>query len=83
MTETRIQTEKTPAGATNGATSLDRFREWLYPHRPVLVGSAALFAALEETVKTTDRRRLIRLPHAINDPEFAEAAVAHFLEIAT
>ena len=46
MTETRIQTEKTPAGATNGATSLDRFREWLYPHRPVLVGSAALFAAL-------------------------------------
>ena len=44
---------------------------------------AALFAALEETVKTTDRRRLIRLPHAINDPEFAEAAVAHFLEIAT
>ena len=43
---------------------------------------AALFAALEETVHQTDRRRLVRLPQHINDPEFAEAATAAFLAIA-
>jgi len=42
---------------------------------------AALFAAIEETVSWTDRRRLIRLPVHINDPEFAEAAVAAWREI--
>lgn len=39
---------------------------------------AALFAALEATVRQTEQRRLIRLPHHINDPAFADAAVAHF-----
>lgn len=39
---------------------------------------AALFAALEATVRQTERRRLVRLPHNINDPAFAEAAVVHF-----
>jgi uncharacterized protein (UPF0261 family) len=39
---------------------------------------AALFAALEGTVRQTERRRLVRLPFHINDPAFAEAAVAHF-----
>ncbi len=43
---------------------------------------AALFAALEETIHQTDRRQLVRLPLHINDPEFAEAAAAAFLEIA-
>ncbi|WP_372090705.1 Tm-1-like ATP-binding domain-containing protein [Tistrella mobilis] len=43
---------------------------------------AALFAALRETVRQTDRRRLIDLPHAVNDPAFAEAVVAAFLDIA-
>lgn len=43
---------------------------------------AALFAALEATVTPTARRRLIRLPHHINDPEFADALVAHFRDIA-
>ena len=37
---------------------------------------AALFAALEETVRQTERRRLVRLPFHINDAAFAEAAVA-------
>lgn len=43
---------------------------------------AALFAALRETVRQTDRRRLIDLPHAVNDDAFAEAVVAAFLDIA-
>jgi len=43
---------------------------------------AALFEALEATVRQTARRRLLRLPHHINDPEFAAALVASFHEIA-
>ena len=39
---------------------------------------AALFAALEETVRQTGQRQLIRTPHNINDPEFAELVVATF-----
>jgi len=39
---------------------------------------AALFAALEETVVQTKRRRLIRAPHAINDPAFADALLAEY-----
>ncbi len=42
---------------------------------------AALFEAIERTVQQTDRRRIIRLPLHINDPEFANAAVAAFLSI--
>jgi uncharacterized protein (UPF0261 family) len=42
---------------------------------------AALFAALEATVAQTAARRLIRLPHAINDPPFADALAAHFREV--
>lgn len=41
-----------------------------------------LFDALERTVKQTAKRRLIKLPHAINDPEFADALVRNFIEIA-
>ena len=41
----------------------------------------ALFDALEETVEQTENRQVIRLPHNINDPEFAEALVEHFLEL--
>ena len=39
---------------------------------------AALFATLEATIEPTEKRRVIRIPHAINDPEFAAAAVAAF-----
>jgi uncharacterized protein (UPF0261 family) len=42
---------------------------------------AALFSALEATVRQTDRRRIERLPLHINDPEFAKAAVAAFREL--
>ncbi len=39
---------------------------------------AALFQALEQTVRATQTRQLIRLPHHINDPAFAAALVQHF-----
>ena len=42
----------------------------------------ALFAALEGTVRQTGNRRLVRLPHHVNDPAFAAALVAAFREIA-
>lgn len=38
----------------------------------------ALFQALESTVLQTATRRLIRLPHNVNDPEFSAAMVAEF-----
>lgn len=44
---------------------------------------AALFAALEARLVQTANRRLIRVPCHINDPQFAQAAVDHYLEIAT
>ena len=43
---------------------------------------AALFAALEASVKRTGERQLIRLPHNINDLAFADALVAAWHEIA-
>jgi uncharacterized protein (UPF0261 family) len=43
---------------------------------------AALFAALEQTLRQTALRRLIRLPWHINDPQFADSLVQHFNEIA-
>ena len=42
---------------------------------------AALFDAIEHSVKQTDKRRLIRLPYDINDPAFADALVSKFNEI--
>jgi len=41
-----------------------------------------LFEAIEKTVRQTDRRRIFRLPYHINDPEFAQALVENFMEIA-
>jgi uncharacterized protein (UPF0261 family) len=43
---------------------------------------AALFEAIERTIKPSETRRIERLPLHINDPEFAEAAVAAFHAIA-
>lgn len=43
---------------------------------------AALFAAIERTIRPSETRRVERLPLHINDPEFAEAAVAAFHAIA-
>ncbi|WP_448206779.1 Tm-1-like ATP-binding domain-containing protein [Azospirillum sp. sgz302134] len=42
---------------------------------------AALFRALEETVRPAPNRKLIRLPHPINDPAFADALVKAFGEV--
>lgn len=42
---------------------------------------AVLFAILEATVQQTEHRRLIRLPHHINDAAFATAAASHFRAI--
>lgn len=42
----------------------------------------ALFAALEEEIKQTSSRQLIRLPDHINDPAFADALAAEFNRIA-
>ena len=39
---------------------------------------AALFRALEDTLRQTAARQLVRLPHHINDPAFAAAVVAAF-----
>jgi uncharacterized protein (UPF0261 family) len=40
--------------------------------------NAALFKALEDTVKATEDRQLIRVPYNINDPEFADLVVETF-----
>ncbi|MGI9400695.1 MAG: ABC transporter permease [Rhizobiaceae bacterium] len=39
---------------------------------------AALFKALEETVRQTHSRQLVRVPHNINDPEFTSVIVSAF-----
>ena len=38
----------------------------------------ALFTALEQTVRQTATRQLIRLPHNLNDPQFSAALVDAF-----
>ncbi|MGE3292368.1 MAG: Tm-1-like ATP-binding domain-containing protein [Geminicoccaceae bacterium] len=42
---------------------------------------AALFAGIEATLRTRPNRRIERLPHAINAPEFAAALVAAYREV--
>jgi uncharacterized protein (UPF0261 family) len=42
---------------------------------------AALFSALETTVRQTTTRRLVRVPHHINAPAFAAALVAAFRDL--
>ncbi|QFT64406.1 Tm-1-like ATP-binding domain-containing protein [Roseivivax sp. THAF30] len=44
---------------------------------------AALFEALEASVKQTETRRLVRVPHHINDSAFADALVSEWREITT
>ena len=44
---------------------------------------AALFEALEATVEQTQTRRLVRVPHHINDPAFADALVSAWRETTT
>jgi uncharacterized protein (UPF0261 family) len=40
-----------------------------------------LFEAIEKTVRQNERRKVVRLPYHINDPEFAAALVEFFLEV--
>ncbi|MCE2576624.1 Tm-1-like ATP-binding domain-containing protein [Komagataeibacter sp. FNDCR2] len=60
-----------------GFSSLDR------PGGPFYDPEAdeAFYAALARTLEQTARRRLIRLPHAINDPAFAAALADEFSRI--
>lgn len=44
---------------------------------------AALFTAIENTLQAKPQRVLLRIPHHINSPEFADAAVAAFRNIAS
>ncbi|MGY5794114.1 Tm-1-like ATP-binding domain-containing protein len=41
---------------------------------------SALFTALERTLRRTDKRKLIRVPLHINDPQFADLLVTNFRE---
>jgi uncharacterized protein (UPF0261 family) len=41
-----------------------------------------LFETLSSSFRSTGNRKLVRLPHHINDPAFADALVANFNEIA-
>ncbi len=43
--------------------------------------NAALFEELELQTHPTEARRIVRLPHHINDPEFAQALVNHFEQL--
>ena len=42
---------------------------------------AALFGALQATVRQSSRRRLVRLNSSLNDPAFSDALVANFRDI--
>jgi uncharacterized protein (UPF0261 family) len=46
------------------------------------VADAALFDTLADEFQQTRRRKLLRLPYHINDPQFARAAAEEFLSIA-
>jgi uncharacterized protein (UPF0261 family) len=43
--------------------------------------NAMLFDQLESQIHADDSRRVIRLPHHINDPQFAAALVDHFQQL--
>jgi uncharacterized protein (UPF0261 family) len=46
------------------------------------VADAALFGALAAELKQTERRKILRLPYHINDPQFAQTAAQEFMAIA-
>jgi len=57
-----------------GVSALDAQRQPFWDPE----ADAALFKALERTVRQTGNRQLIRVKHNINDPEFASAIVGAF-----
>jgi uncharacterized protein (UPF0261 family) len=62
----------------NGVSAMDAPGEPFYDAQ----ADAALFGAIEQTLKQTPRRRLTRLPLHINDESFSAALVASFHSIA-
>ena len=42
---------------------------------------AALFDAIETNVRSADTRRVVRVPHHVNDPAFVAAALAAFADV--
>ena len=61
----------------NGVSAIDAPGQPFYDPE----ADAALFDALEQTLRQTERRRLMRLPLHINDAAFADALVAQFHDI--
>ncbi len=57
-----------------GVSAVDQPGQAFYDPR----ADSALFAALEQTVRRTASRQLIRVKRHINDPEFAATVVAAF-----
>lgn len=57
-----------------GVSALDKLGQPFHDRQ----ADDALFRALEETVRQTSTRQLIRLPHHINDPAFSDAVVKAF-----
>jgi uncharacterized protein (UPF0261 family) len=43
----------------------------------------ALFDVIASNFRAATNRKLLRIPHHINDPEFADALVASFLQMRT
>jgi uncharacterized protein (UPF0261 family) len=63
---------------TGGVSALDA------PGQPFWdpAADAALFETLASELKQTARRKLLRIPYHINDPQFAQASAEEFLAIA-
>jgi uncharacterized protein (UPF0261 family) len=61
-----------------GVSSLDAPSEAFWDP----AADSALFDSLQASLRQTDRRKLLRLPWHINDPQFAQAGVQEFLTIA-
>jgi uncharacterized protein (UPF0261 family) len=62
-----------------GVSAIDAPGQPFHDHEADL----ALFEELEKTVDQTAKRRIVRLPYHINDPEFARALVEAFLDLAS
>lgn len=45
------------------------------------IADRALFETLRSELRQTSHRKLVSIPHHINDPKFAQAAAAEFLAI--
>jgi len=60
-----------------GVSALDRDGQPFFDRD----ADSALFTAIEENFQSTTAHRLVRLPHHVNDPQFADALAQSFREI--